>query len=116
VLRAPRSALPPALSHDLVGQLMRLGLRREAIELMENTLRAHPGAALARFDGLMASSLQGRFDEAYALARSLAPEPALCQPARNWLMGWLGQESVPRAERPRLERVILELRCAATRP
>jgi predicted Zn-dependent protease len=111
VRRAPRADLPPALSHDLAEQLLRVGLRGEAIELMENTLRAHPTAPLARFDGLIAHSLQGRFDQAYALARQLAPETALCPPTRAWLTGWLDRADLPAAERPKLERVLGEVRC-----
>jgi len=112
VRRAPRSGLAPPLSHELAEQLLRLGLRDEALALMENTLRAHPHAALARFDGLIARTLQGRFDEACALARQLAPHPALCPPTRTWLAGWLGREGLQPAERAALERTLGELRCA----
>lgn len=115
VRRAPRSGLPPPLSHDLAEQLLRVGLRDEALALVDDTLRAHPRAAIARFDGLIARTLQGRFDEAYALARSLATEPAMCAPARAWLAGWLTRSDLPAGERPELERLLDELHCPEVR-
>ena len=113
VLRAPREGLSPALSHDLTNQLMVLGYRRAAFELAEQTYRAHPNAGLARFDALQAIGSQGRFEEAYTLARSFQRDPVFCSPARDWLKSWLSEPKLPHEQRANVERLLTQLRCPA---
>jgi hypothetical protein len=114
-LRTPRTGLSPPLSHDLIEQLMKLGYRAEAYELVDATLRAHPDAAFARFDGLILRGLEGRFDEAFALARQLEREPAFCAPTRGWLEGWLARPELPEPQRLKLRQLLAELRCSERR-
>lgn len=111
-LGAPREGVPPPISHDLAELMIALGERRAAVQLMEQTYRAFPERAPARFDALVARGMQGRFDEAYALARSLQSDALFCTAARDWIADWLNQPDLPAAERPRVQKLVASLRCS----
>lgn len=112
VLRTPRSDLSPALAHDLVTQLARLGHTEDATLLAEQSFRESPESRLSRYDALQASGLRGQLDRARELARLLGDDTVMCKPTRALLEAWL-REPRFEAQRTRLRETLDSMPCAA---
>jgi hypothetical protein len=82
---------------------------------MDAAYREHPEHPLVQYQALVSRGMQGRFDEAYELARKLARHPTMCAPARDWLRGWLDQPDLPARERSRVQELTSRMHCPDTR-
>jgi hypothetical protein len=110
---APRTNLPPPLSHDLASKLLRFGQRREAVDLLEETFRRYPNSAFATFDAMIARTIQGRLDDVTVLAARLRQDPVFCPAAREWLHEWVATQSRSEGESRRIRAIIERLGCPA---